>query len=227
MSKHISLDFWNTVGQPNKDYIHRRSEIIADFYNVSFAEAKRMYTLIKSSLDKGAEQTGTCHDYMENYWILSRAFVFDDEEVRNPAELAKLLAEAFAENPPLVSDTMRESLFAAKRAGFTLSIGSNTNFITGREIVDHVLADMPFDFLIFSDEIMLSKPHQYFFQTIVDQAMQVNNNVHNASDVIHIGDHRVCDVEGAIRRGLRAEICRIETTPDVINQIINEEIVDA
>ena len=45
--KHISLDFWNTIGIPNSTYAIQRTELIAEALRIPVLEAKEKYTKVK------------------------------------------------------------------------------------------------------------------------------------------------------------------------------------
>jgi FMN phosphatase YigB (HAD superfamily) len=200
--KHFSFDFWNTIGKPNKDYARGRAALLADVFGTDTATAKARYTSVKNALDHAAETEGCDHGRDYNLARLCEAFEReDDRDFRDT--LGRHLDDLFAEHPPMIDPALREQLHRAHDQGITLSIGSNTNFITGRVIMEHAIGRLPFAFTVFSDEVASSKPNPAFFAIIAEKARAANPLVMENTDIVHIGDSRACDIAGGARAGMQ------------------------
>ena len=201
--RHMSFDFWNTVGKPNKTYARERSQLLADVFGTSFDTAKANYSKVKGALDHAAETEGVDHGRDYNIVKLCEAFgVERDQQFRDQLQVE--MDKLFAMYPPTIDDALIHELDRAHKMGITLSIGSNTNFIEGHTILAHVIGRrIPLAFSVFSDEVACSKPNPDFFKLIAGQARQHNPLIRDNRDIIHIGDNDVCDCRGADAAGMR------------------------
>ena len=204
MSLHYSFDFWNTVGKPNMEYARQRTALLARVFETDIATAKATYTATKGRLDKLAEDQGLSTPRMDCFAQLVTAFGRDP--LISIDELATAFDTIFADLPPTVDPILVEALHDMHAHGITLSIGSNTNFINGQEIKRYVLDApsivLPFAFTIFSDEAKVSKPNPEFFSAILAGARDTNRGVTAPEHIIHVGDSKRCDGEGARDAGM-------------------------
>ena len=192
--KHLSLDFWNTLGQPNPAYAEARNKILADFYDTTPFVAGQLYAQVKATVDR--THAATCAPLPIDicYALLSRAFGLAPDTGGPQYELE----EAFAQHPPTMLPEAIEALKRIKASGVTISITSNTNFIRGAAIKTWVFANkFEFDFCLFSDEVGWAKPHQKMFGQLIEQSGR------EPKEIVHIGDSVECDVQGAERAGIR------------------------
>jgi FMN phosphatase YigB (HAD superfamily) len=202
--RHISFDFWNTIGKPNKVYARERSRLLSEVFAVSLDEAKATYSKVKKALDHAAETEGVDHGREYNIAKLCEAFGKPDADQQFRDQLQVEMDKLFAEHPPTIDDALIAELDRAHKMGITLSIGSNTNFIEGQTILDHVIGRrIPFAFSIFSDEVSCSKPNPDFFALIAHHAGLVNPLITSNRDIIHVGDNDICDCKGADAAGMR------------------------
>lgn len=213
--KHISLDFWNTLGTANPEYSEERRFILSDFTS-----------MIRETLDSDGSFDGHSVRYCAQAYkevkkmidadvLLGKRYSIDkcfdtliDWLEVHPLhhELTKLKAdlwEAFYKHPPTILHETIEQLQRLKVKGYTLSIGSNTNFIPGKVIREAVLDRLDlFDFFIFSDEIGVAKPNTEFFLRVNKATFKLRAIV--GQSVLHIGDSKDFDYKPAKAFGLQA-----------------------
>lgn len=200
--RHISFDFWNTVAKPNPTYASERSTMLADIFGTSYHDAKANYAIVKNRLDAAGERDGL--DYGRLHAIGALCDQFGKQpDVQFREQLGIELDRLFVSHPPTIDPELHDMIQRAYSRGITISIGSNTNFILGATIRDHVLAELPFSFFIFSDEIGLSKPDAGFFRIISVLAKSSNYTIDSEDDILHIGDDVVRDCQAAQTAGMR------------------------
>ncbi len=208
--KHISLDFWNTVGKPNPQFAQARADLLASRFHILGSEARAIYTKVKRDLDHRAETHGEAPSRGDNLSTLFRAITketgsdvlvdLDPTQLRHfENEFAFELDSLFRRYPPTVDIGLIDTMRRINQRGITFSIGSNTNFITGAEIIQQIRA-LPFTFYIFSDVISVSKPDKLFYEHVANNAAHFSN-VHY-SDIVHVGDNMICD-GGAVDFGMQ------------------------
>lgn len=188
--RHISLDFWGTLAQPNPSYAIARNGYLAKLFGVPVKEVETKYSQLKRWLDKGAAEVGAsippdlCWDLLVRN--LSPGFSPEDDAFDVMCHAEKL----FLKNAPIISSETRDQIARLSKQGVTFSIGSNTNFICGERLWGYVKwLRLPFSFGVFSDEIMVSKPHPAFFDKIKEQV--------KGRELVHIGDSYECDITGS------------------------------
>lgn len=225
--RHISFDFWNTVGKPNSVYAKERTKFLAEVFDTTPEIAKATYTRTKRFLDQSAEERGVDHGRRFNLLALCTNF-YDTLRTRHALDdglvpvLANGFDDLFAQFPPSIDPLLVEQLHRAHAMEITLSIGSNTNFIVGRTILQHCFGGLPFDFYVFSDEIECSKPSPDFFTKVFDEAFVCNPTVETRYDITHIGDNKICDSEGARAAQMRfAHVDDADATAAVLKQLLD------
>lgn len=191
MIRHISFDVWKTLFQPNLTFSATRSDHVAEVLRLPKDHVRAVYKTTKDNFDKVAEATGAGWSSEVVYRTLLENLGFAD----HPWEAICVETERlFLEHPPIILDRNIEVIAELRRRGYTLSIGSNTNFASGR-VLGKVLADRfgPWDYMVFSDLMgHCSKPHADFFQEITRQARLLHTDI-SAEEILHVGDNPVCD----------------------------------
>lgn len=227
MIKHLSFDFWNTLGIANKTFARIRSEILSDFsesdgyfedkHNHTPEYCRAAYTAVKQEMD-GYERNGA---YFSTDTCYER--LMDHLEIELPYHLMALMKariwQAFVNFPPTILPETVAELKRLKAKGYTMSIGSNTNFIPGQVIIDCVLKQLEvFDFYIFSDAIGCSKPVYDFFAEVELGAHTLYDDSHiKLAEILHIGDSERFDKFGAEYYGMPAHLI---TGPEALPQFL-------
>ena len=195
--KHLSLDFWNTLGIPNPKYAEARNLVLAMEHGVSVEAAAGIYAEVKATIDRTHCATARPLSWEMCHELLNERFGNRYNGSRG-ARVADALAEAFKAWPPTLLPGAVNALIRMQTTGMTLSITSNTNFIRGALIRDVVLAPaVRFDFYLFSDEVGYAKPHPEMFGRLIERADLT------PKEIVHMGDSVECDVQGAERAGIR------------------------
>ena len=214
--KHVSLDAWNTILIPNTQYAIRRSYILAEAFSCSPEFAAKAYTAVKRRLDKHAEEAGegytTEYVYNELLAAFPRHLNVDIEELR-----VLRIEDEFLNTPPSILEETKTAIQSLKNRGITVSISSNTNFISGR-ILGRFLQEQVgnFDFMLFSDTMQMShsaksgwfipaKPSPAFFSAVAKYCSVLHPEI-SAENILHIGDNEICDYNGAKNFGFQAKL---------------------
>lgn len=224
--RHISLDFWNTIAVPSKQYASKRTWAICHAYgslNTNTAEQK--YRGTKKILDRAAELTGFGTTDWNCWQLLNTQF----RKVLTDQELATLVVEChdlFVKYPPTVPAELVDAIAKAKEQGITFNILSNTNFIAGNLLVKHVInANFPegtFDFMLFSDEHHMAKPKIDFFWQVYtrlnDLLWKRKEHAVRGSAILHIGDNEITDVKGA--ESVNFNACLVKDPTETAQRIL-------
>lgn len=193
MKRHISLDFYNTLGIPNPAFAQARTEYLAEVLNVSEQTVKEKYSRMKKFFDNAAEEFGMSLP-VERCWDL-----FLDQFGPTYIEHRHILfyvESLFMKYPPIILTQTISQIARLTKDGFTFSIGSNTNFICGarvRQVIHNYKLNL-YGYA-FSDARGYSKPSPYFFEI-------VKNLAPKGSEITHIGDCEATDGVGARKAGM-------------------------
>lgn len=207
--KHYSFDLWLTLFRSHPEFKAKRAHLFRDFFCIreSIEEVVKVLRHYDVLCNKINETTGGNMDTYEMYLlILGR---FDIQPSQRELELFYVESEKLFFNypPVLLNHFVSADFLALKNRGCTLNVLSNTGFIKGRTIkkyLEEIGMLQYFDFLIFSDEVDLSKPNPKIFKLVRDQ---VNPTVAN-KEIIHIGDNEVSDYQGALGAGFSAYLIK-------------------
>ena len=214
--KHVSLDAWNTILIPNTQYAIRRSNILAEAFSCSPEFAAKVYTSVKRRLDKHAEEAGegyaTEYVYNELLAAFPRHLNVDIEELR-----VLHIENEFFNSPPSILEETKKAIRLLKDRGITVSISSNTNFISGRILGRFIQEQVGnFDFMLFSDTMQMShsakngwfipaKPSHSFFSQVAKYCSVLHPEI-KVEEILHIGDNEICDYNGAKNFGFQAKL---------------------
>lgn len=220
---HYSFDFWNTLAQSNPDGAVARGHLIHHLYDIPLDETGAVYRRAKTLIDGVSEESGVQipHDVTMN--IIIGMLGADAHLIMSGHKLTDLMVSLFQQYPPIIASDTIDVLRGLVADGHTISIGSNTNVIRGREIAAIVTPLVKFDFLYFSDEGSYAKPSPVFFQKIFENAREVNSSIREKSDIIHVGDSQKCDIEGGNRAGFKTiKITNAVTFAEEMNNALRE-----
>jgi FMN phosphatase YigB (HAD superfamily) len=219
-ARHISFDLWGTIFEPNPNYAKARNLFLADMFAAEEDHVAYIYNVLKKELDLEAEGTGIIPQWQEIYRKLAVALQDEDADIGQMKRGFEQLAVLF---PPMLIPALVRNLNALVINGKTISLGSNTNFITGSAIRS-MLKDygIPFLFMIFSDEVLWAKPSGNFFNRVKENIYKYPYN-YNPIDIVHIGNNYACDVEGPINSGIGGVLIK---NPLHLNRLL-EEVLNA
>ncbi|MDR2476067.1 MAG: HAD family hydrolase [Bacteroidales bacterium] len=205
--KHISFDLWMTLIRSNPDFRRKRAEFIAEKFHLKNKNIDNIIQLIVAEdkkFDHYNETKNTKIPAICMYTaILKEMEISSSNALADDAEyLLNMSNELFLEYPPtLLNSRIPEILATLQDSGLTLSIGSNTGFVEGnvlRILLQKMNILQHFSFLVFSDEIKISKPAAEFYRHIW------KNTLLDKSQILHVGDNPAIDYQGAVDFGFNA-----------------------
>jgi FMN phosphatase YigB (HAD superfamily) len=217
MIKAVSFDFWNTFAIPNPEYAKARNEYLESNYGIT----KDDYKAVKNHLDYYAETNGLATTPL---MAISMLFPFGKFEEIDLNEVYNDFLRMFNENPPTISNEVKESLLILDSKNMDWVITSNTNFIGGAHLARFIGRALGDEYKVhwcggtFSDVVGCSKPRPTIFET--SRRRVRTSTLHTEmkpSSILHIGDNFECDYVGAKKYGFRSAL--IETPQDILNTI--------
>lgn len=229
--KAVSLDFWNTIATPNKTYAKLRTEYLADNYGLT----KDDYTKAKNHLDKCAELYGTAVTPRMAVTQLFYPLSNWSDEI-DVDKIVEDFEKLFLENPPTVKTDVEKALVYLLDNNCHWGIISNTNFVSGvilRIWLYNYLTSISTSYreqvkdvpMVFSDLVGVSKPNIRIFLEFFNQIhWKSGQKLKTLSDINHIGDHEICDVQGAKLSGYTPHLYKSGSTnmAGLVRQIFNK-----
>ena len=214
MHEHYSFDLWLTLIKSNPLFKPARIEYFFENYNFSKktkVEIKKIFRKVDLMCNLINEKVGKNVDAMEMYLMV--LYLLDEKDHGideiEMAELYQQMEELVLKNTPiLLNQNIRPTLIKIREQGATTSILSNTGFIKGttlRKVLTKLkLLDL-FDFVIFSDEIDMSKPNDKIYELLYNEVkvLKKSNSI-KKEKIVHIGDNYTADYLGAKDFGFNA-----------------------
>lgn len=219
--KHISFDVWNTLITPSKEYGKHRNKAIARHFGVTEEEAKEAYKKCKKFLDSTAELVGFGMTVLNNWKLLEKTLGKSGTDVRMIITECDAL---FKEFKPTFEQELKNELIKLKDSGFTLSIKSNTNFISGKVLSEVLFNDLDvFMFQHYSDIAEISKPH-YNFYALSSRELYNNHDTRSigVENILHVGDNKITDGTCSV---LGWNFQYVQNPQDLLIKLQNQEIV--
>jgi putative hydrolase of the HAD superfamily len=203
----ISFDLWGTLIKSNPKYKPNRIKILTDFIRRKTLTQSRtgnvedVFRTFEKSLDCYSEVTGKQVPVAESFKTMLQLFgVHACED--NVTELRSALNELLREHPPVILDGVAEALFYISDIGMSIVLCSNTNLITGANLLrtfkdnDMSLLKTFGSNMVFSDDFGFAKPHEKIFVAAIN-CVGVPSN-----EVLHVGDNPITD-GGATKVGAK------------------------
>ncbi|QQT31971.1 HAD family hydrolase [Sphingobacterium multivorum] len=208
--EHYSFDLWLTLIKSNPHFKQKRNMLLRDFFCVDkkigdIGKVVRHYDILSNQI---SEITGKHIDREFIYFlILSELGVDLDTDLKERlTEFTREVDILFWEYKPVLLNDNQKSVFEAiVSKGKTLSLLSNTAFLDGtvlRQVLEYYELSDFFSFQLYSDEIGVSKPNNIAFDLVFQKIRQ--QRTIKKKDIVHIGDNRKADYNGAINYGFNA-----------------------
>ncbi|WP_294818303.1 HAD family hydrolase [uncultured Flavobacterium sp.] len=218
--KHLSFDLWLTLIKSNPEFKGRRNLLFKEYFKIGrpveeVAAAIRKFDILTNSIN---EKAGKNFDTYEIYYLILDHLGIDIEFVdsNHLAEFYSLTESLLMDYKPVIlHDYIPSFLEKLHGNGITMNILSNTAFIKGsalRSVLAHYGLDRYFSFQLYSDETGFSKPSAAMYQKAYDEITRTGPVA--KEEVLHIGDNKVSDYNGAIAFGFNAYL--------LINTPVNE-----
>ena len=214
MFEHYSFDLWLTLIKSNPLFKPARIEYFFENYNFSkknTIEIKKIFRKVDLMCNLINEKVGKNVDAMEMYLMVLYLLDSKDHGI-DSIEIAKLyqnMEDLVLKNTPiLLNQNIRPTLIKIRDQGATISLLSNTGFIKGttlRKVLTKLKILDLFDFVIFSDEIDMSKPNNEIYKLLFDKVKLLKKpNSIKKDKIVHIGDNYTADYLGAKDFGFKA-----------------------
>lgn len=205
---HFSFDLWKTLISSNKEYKTERVRLFKSFFNIKLSDERIALAMRKIDIHCNGvnEQTGLhiTFDQIVCFFLLEL-----DININQISK--KIIEELYIKNEQIFLEFMPELIIdidvfkEIKNNNKSISLISNTGFVKGetvRKFLDKIDILKYFDFLLFSDEEGYSKPNIKIFEKSYNKIIKVRNIAKNR--VLHIGDNKIADYEGALSFGYNA-----------------------
>jgi len=213
--KHISFDLWLTLIKSNPEFKNKRNLLFKDFFEVNcsvdkITEVVRHYDVLCNNIN---EKTGLNIDTFEIYYLILNALNVNIDEIGIDRlsqfyKESELLFMKF--KPDLIYPKIQLLFKQIAEKEKTISILSNTAFIKGvtlRKLMSHYELENYFSFQIYSDETGFSKPNNEIFKLVYNEVKSFKSI--EKKEVLHIGDNKIADYNGAINFGFGALLIKI------------------
>lgn len=208
--QHLSFDLWLTLIKSNPEFKNKRNLLFKDFFEVDYSidkvtEVVRYYDVLCNNIN---EKTGLNIDTFEIYYFILNALNVNIDEIgiERLSEFYKEAEMLFMKfKPDLIYPKIQFLFKEIVEQEKTISILSNTAFIKGvtlRKLLLHYELENYFSFQIYSDETGFSKPSKEIFELVHNEIKSLKSI--EKKEVLHIGDNKIADYEGAIKFGFDA-----------------------
>ena len=209
-NRHVSFDLWLTLIKSHPEFKDRRNKLFKDFFDIpndieEVAKAIRHFDVFCNDTN---QRTGLNFDTFEIYYLILDNLQMDLDAISidKLAVFYQKCESLFLEYKPFLIIKDIENIFEnLKNKGISINILSNTAFIKGstlRKLLEYYGLTPYFDFQLYSDETGFSKPNPKMFDMVFEQAK--NKNLIAKNQIMHIGDNKIADYNGAIKFGFNA-----------------------
>jgi len=213
--KHLSFDLWLTLIKSNPEFKKKRNLLFKDFFEVEYSiekvtEVVRYYDVLCNNIN---EKTGFNIDTFEIYYFILNALNVNVDEIgiERLSEFYKETELLFMKfKPDLIYPKIQLLFEKIVEQEKTISILSNTAFIKGvtlRKLISYYELENYFSFQIYSDETGFSKPSKEMFELVHNEIKSLKSI--EKKEVIHIGDNKIADYDGAMKFGFDALLIKI------------------
>ncbi|WP_175487191.1 HAD family hydrolase [Epilithonimonas hungarica] len=212
--EHFSFDLWMTIIRSNPQFKPKRTVLLKEYFDIdkNVEEIDRVIRHYDNLFNIISEKTGN-HIEREEVFFLIIASLGKDIQGISVDDLRGFFMRSdklFIENiPRIIWKDIDQLLKKIKEKEKTASILSNTAFIYGdslRKVLRQLELEQYFSFMIFSDEIGMSKPNIKIFEYLYKKTQELRP-LHR-SQIIHIGDNKIADQNGALSYGMNAKLVK-------------------
>jgi putative hydrolase of the HAD superfamily len=197
--KHFSFDLWLTLIRSNVQFKEKRNILFINFFSIrnDFKEVTEIFKKYDDLCTNISIKTGIHFDYKNIYYL-----ILNDVNL-NILKISKgQIEEFYFLSEQLFFQFMPELIYP--KIGLLLD-QIKSEFIKGnslRKVLNHYDLSQYFSFQLYSDEIGYSKPNELVFKRVFEYSNKFQKV--KKSDILHIGDNKYTDFEGAKKFGLSA-----------------------
>ena len=203
--KHYSFDFWNTIAYSNPQFKKERAIYISDFFHLinKEEEINSAFALIGEEYNLLMENQSIIISPEALYLkVIKQLNCIKAVDIKKIVEDIEFL---FLKYPPIIYAGFLDFLELIDNGNKTISITSNTAFISG-SIIEKFLESIgllnKFIFYLFSDRENYGKPHKSIFEKVYIKKKEFEPGI-NLNEIIHIGDNLNTDYNGAKNIGFQ------------------------
>ncbi len=210
--RHLSLDLWLTIIRSDPAFKPARARLAIRHFGIAASEEKVLETFqhFDKLFNAVNEKTGcNLHLFEMLYVILAQLGVDVEGLPVTRLEAFYVASEGlfFEHHPRLMDGAVPDVLRSLRGEGLTVSLLSNTAFILGRtlrKLMPRIGLEDCFDFQLYSDETGHSKPATEMYAMLYRRAAELRPL--QPSEILHIGDNRIADYDGARAAGMQAAL---------------------
>lgn len=201
MTKVISIDFWGTLCEGNKEYSAGRLNIIAGYTKINNpALIKSAIKSVKDELFGVIDRTGL---FFDGHYVCSAIL----SKLNYPAHkfvvnaIVSDLNRLFVDCPPVLISPLWTEYLNKWKSKHQLWVLSNTMLIDGKHMKMAMKKNGLYNFFtgsIFSGEHGYSKPNPLLYRILIQEAGVV------PSEILHIGDNILTDIAGPATMGIKS-----------------------
>ena len=230
----VTFDLWLTLIKSNAQSHSERVRLLSNAFGVepsgSFSQLVRD---VSKELDVRSEQTGTDYDCGDRVDLLAEKLGMPPFLPSRRAMLVRQCQSSIRKHQPsLIDHAIIDVLTTLRGMGIKTALISNTGYPEApvmRDIMKNLGLSPLFDLMLFSSEMGIAKPSPAVYQQVCDKL-----GVH-PDEILHVGDSRKADYEGARSFGARALLFspesegvkheRIASISDVVAYVTASELV--
>lgn len=215
MIRVISYDVWRTLLRVSPKYTTQRSLLIKASLRWQGSDADMAAAIVRASheLDQLSDTTGVQCGFVPRVHRAAELLKVDIPTNEQLACLNHEVASAHLQHPPTLTDPQLPTLLAQHRSnGRRVAVISNTGMTEGailRKLLDTLGLLENIEYELYSDILNLAKPDPRIFEELSRQSGEPARNI------LHIGDNKTADYQGAIDAGLQALLYSPATVVDV------------
>lgn len=207
----VSFDVWKTLLHGNKKYTNRRMRTIFDVLGhrgIPTDNLVQAYRATRHEIDLAAERSGLDMGLAEYVVAIYKHLGMSAE--RPSAEIVRYLQSVMAWQrldpdylPALTEPDLLKTLATLRDKGYKIGLLSNTG-MDSRSVMVPLLDKLGIlqfvDSAVFSSELGIAKPNPGMFAELANRLGV------DVSEMIHIGDNRRADYDGALQAGAWAAL---------------------
>lgn len=216
--KYYSFDLWETLITRNPAFRSKRDNIFFKTFNPQSKSFEEV-----SEIVSGCGKEGSLCSELSGTQVTCKHMIFNalvklgvtDINAQMLSLIEARIQELFIQNPPILYAGTKDTLKALFERDATLSLVSNTGYVLGETITEalSILGIRKyFSYLIYSDELGISKPNPQIFQKLLSL-----NKPKKPMDVMHVGDN--VNADGGCKH-LKINYYQINSNKSLITDLI-------
>lgn len=214
--EHFSFDLWMTIIKSNPEFKPKRAELFKSHFSIDkdiidISETIKYYDRLYTTI---SEKTGR-HIFREDIFLVILDALGVDIKQISEVDLTIFFKKSdnlFLQYlPNLLWKDIEYLLHEIRVKGKTANILSNTAFIHGSSLriaLESLGLTKYFSFMIFSDEVGISKPNMKIYELMYEKV--VAEKAIEKAEIIHIGDNVVADYNAALEYGIQSKLIKFD-----------------